>query len=115
MTIRPAICFTALLAFSGTLQAQICSGGVGGGMDVTGNDCNGATFLVDASPDSASAARSIPMSGQAQALDKPVSAALSAVNAPQPASASAGAAQLRPEQAAVIGSRPDDVQRDPTR
>ena len=40
MNIRDAIVCMALLCLSGTLHAETCSGGAGGGMDVTGNECN---------------------------------------------------------------------------
>lgn len=43
MNLRRALFFTALFCSTGTLHAQVCSGGGGGGMDITGNDCNDST------------------------------------------------------------------------
>ena len=35
-----SFCFAALIAFAEVLHAQGCAGGVGGGMDATGNECS---------------------------------------------------------------------------
>jgi len=43
MIARLAICFTALLALPTVVDAQSCSGGITGGMDATGNECNVST------------------------------------------------------------------------
>jgi hypothetical protein len=40
MSVARTICLTIALACSGYLHAQSCSGGVDGGMDATGNQCN---------------------------------------------------------------------------
>jgi len=40
MKLRQALCLAAVMALTGSLQAQVCSGGLNGGMDATGNDCN---------------------------------------------------------------------------
>jgi hypothetical protein len=49
------------VAWSATLHAQACSGGSGGGMDATGNECSGIVAAVE---DGAKAApRPIPKQG----------------------------------------------------
>ena len=40
MKIHNAIVCIALFSLSGTLHAQVCTGGAGGGMDATGNECS---------------------------------------------------------------------------
>ncbi len=49
-----ALCLAGLIAFSGALHAESCAGGVGGGMDATGNECNDARWQTDASASVAS-------------------------------------------------------------
>ena len=40
MKIKPILAFAAAMAFSFSAHAHDCSGGAGGGMDATGNQCN---------------------------------------------------------------------------
>ena len=40
MKIKPILAFAAAMAFSFAAHAHDCSGGAGGGMDATGNQCN---------------------------------------------------------------------------
>jgi hypothetical protein len=43
MNVRQALICTAFFCSTGTLHAQVCSGGAGGGTDATGNDCIDST------------------------------------------------------------------------
>lgn len=43
MNVRQALICTAFFCSTGTLHAQVCSGGAGGGSDATGNDCIDST------------------------------------------------------------------------
>jgi hypothetical protein len=51
MKVRHAIFCTAFFCSTGTVHAQVCSGGAGGGMDATGNDCiDSASSLLEVIP-----------------------------------------------------------------
>ena len=43
MNIAPTLCLVAV--FAGPLHAQVCSGGAGGGIDATGNQCGDAATI----------------------------------------------------------------------
>jgi hypothetical protein len=47
MKIDHALCFAILIAISEALHAQSCAGGVGGGMDATGNECSDSRWQTD--------------------------------------------------------------------
>jgi hypothetical protein len=42
-----SLCFAVLIVFTQALHAQSCAGGVGGGMDATGNECSDARWLTN--------------------------------------------------------------------
>ena len=47
MRIDHVLCFAILIVSSGALRAQSCAGGVGGGMDATGSECNDPRWQTD--------------------------------------------------------------------
>ena len=98
MNIHHVNCFTVSLILSGTLHAQVCSGGVGGGMDATGQECNASGLEAYHSPGRVRAVESIQNLGQAQPADKLVSAVLSEATVLEPDANSARPAQRQPVQ-----------------
>lgn len=69
MFIERAICFSACVAFSGVLNAQTCSGGVTGGMDATGNECNEAIVEFDHLRDQRAVFPPVATTGKASPMD----------------------------------------------
>jgi hypothetical protein len=41
-----SLCLLAAIAFAQAVHGQTCAGGVGGGMDATGNECNHAVWQL---------------------------------------------------------------------
>lgn len=57
-SLKSAIAFAAAMLVAGAVHAHDCSGGAGGGMDATGNDCGGVADVAFAGdPVAAAAAR----------------------------------------------------------
>ena len=56
MNISHTVCCMAMVMVSGALHAQGCSGGMDGGMDVTGNECSDAGWRTEGSALPAAAA-----------------------------------------------------------
>jgi hypothetical protein len=53
MNVRITLLAAAMLAIAGIAEAQHCSGGAGGGMDATGNECSDVrnAWVAPAAPD----------------------------------------------------------------
>jgi len=84
-----ALCLAGLIAFSGALHAESCAGGVGGGMDATGNECNDASWQTDASASVASPVAAPTVAPNVRPAERKVSGLVKAAGKP-PAVALAG-------------------------